>query len=244
MDNEKVEKFFKELLSQQVEINEEQQLHMNHAMDNLPQIQYLQHLLLRFTMDECREAIWLTKKGKAPDVTGVTAEAIQQLDEEAVKIVHDIINAWAWGQINLEFLKKARTKLIFKSGDPNEVSNYRPITVLDILHKIMANITLRRLQHLQGEMFSPEQAGFREGRNTTQNVLYLKALKEYAQKTHQDLFVLFVDLRKAFDTVHRPTIYMALEAMGFPEQWVAWIKKLSDGIVTQVAAGTNQYRLG
>ena len=74
-------------------------------------------------------------------------------------------------------------------------------------------------------------------RSTTQNILYLIALWEQAHLEGKDLFIMFVDLRKAFDSVNRKVAYKFLEARGFPKEWVLWIKKLSEAIVAQLVFG-------
>ena len=86
-------------------------------------------------------------------------------------------------------------------------------------------------------VFSKAQSGFQQGKNIFMNILYFKAIKDKAINLGQDLYVLFVDLRKAFDTLDRKVVYAALKTMGFPEAWVSWIQKLSESIVTEVRQG-------
>ena len=86
-------------------------------------------------------------------------------------------------------------------------------------------------------MFSEAQARFRKKKSWKQNIMYNTCLIEHAKKSGQDLFLMFVDLRKAFDTVDRRIIYRILYAPGCPVEWICWIKNLAEDIVTHVAAG-------
>lgn len=95
---------------------------------------------------------------------------------------------------------------IFKSGNKDEISNYRPISVLTTLSKILEKLLNSRLKNYLNEknILSDFQFGFRNGRSTEDAVLALtdKIVKHLDRK--EKCIGAFLDLSKAFDTVSIP----------------------------------------
>ena len=103
--------------------------------------------------------------------------------------------------------------LLFKGGDALEIANYRPITLIQIMYKIYANILTARLSDFvtQSETLSPAQAGFRKGRGPAQKLLAIDAAIRYAKRTKKELHMVSLDIKKAFDSVEH---WLIREALG------------------------------
>jgi hypothetical protein len=63
-----------------------------------------------------------------------------------------------------ETLTEGTLSFLFKRGDPREVRNYRPISLLQVDYKIYANILVQRIKLALDYFVSPEQLGFVPGR--------------------------------------------------------------------------------
>ena len=86
-----------------------------------------------------------------------------------------------------------------KKGNLQLCQNYRTISLISHPSKVMLKIILNRLQPQAEEIITEEQAGFRAGRSTTEQVFNLRILGEkYLQ---QNLYHVFIDFKKAFDRV-------------------------------------------
>lgn len=112
--------------------------------------------------------------------------------------------------------KQALVHPIYKCGDKSEVSNYRPISVLNILSKILEKVLNKRLMgFLEHEsILSKNQYGFRRGVCTEDAVLSLtEAVSSILDKKHKCLAI-FLDLKKAFDTVSIPILLNKLQNVG------------------------------
>ena len=115
---------------------------------------------------------------------------------------------------------------IFKSGDPNDPSNYRGITVTIILAKLFAMILEKRISDwAEGKgLRAAGQAGFRRDHRTTDNLFIMNALIDQTLKEGQKLYCCFVDFKKAFDSIPRASLWEALEGRGLSSLTLSAIK--------------------
>ena len=123
-------------------------------------------------------------------------------------------------------LKVARVTPIFKGGDPSDISNYRPISILPCFSKILEPIMYNCLyKYLTTEklLFS-KQSGFQTGLSTEHSVVKLvnQVYKSF-EKDHYTLGV-FIDLSKAFDAVDHTILNRKLEMHGIKGIKLAWFR--------------------
>ena len=103
-----------------------------------------------------------------------------------------------------------------RKGKPQVCDNHRGISLLSIAGKILANILLNRLNaHLDQAGLIPEsQCGFRQDRGTIDMIFTARQLQDKCQEQNVDLYMTFVDLTKAFDTVSRDGIWKIIAKIG------------------------------
>lgn len=113
-------------------------------------------------------------------------------------------------------LKISNVHPIHKSGDRNRVSNYRPISILPSLSKILEKIINNRLVLFleNNNLLSPNQFGFRRNKSTEDAVMNLtNSIATNLDKSKKCVSI-FLDLAKAFDTVSVPLLLRKLERLG------------------------------
>lgn len=106
---------------------------------------------------------------------------------------------------------------IFKKGSPDLTENYRPISLLPIISKIVEKCMALKLVKFFEEngLYSPCQFGFRQGKNTVMGILDLISGIVEAFHDKQYEAVLFCDLSKAFDCVDHGILLRKLKAYNF-----------------------------
>ena len=102
--------------------------------------------------------------------------------------------------------KLAKVVPIFKSGNKNEFTNYRPISLLTSLSKILEKLVARQLVGYlyKNKILYKDQYGYRSGHSTTHPLLRFldKTYHAFNQKNPDYCLGIFCDLKKAFDTVN------------------------------------------
>ena len=101
--------------------------------------------------------------------------------------------------------RRAKIIAILKPGkSPEEAGSYRPISLLSVCFKLLERLIYNRLLPVVDPQLQREQAGFRPGRSTVEQVVKLTEDIETAFENRKKCGAVFVDLSAAYDTVwHR-----------------------------------------
>ena len=122
--------------------------------------------------------------------------------------------------------EKAAVKLIFKSGDKLCVSNYRLISIRPAISKIFEKVVAEQLvEHLDHiEALPPCQFGFRKRYSTESACCYLLEDIKSSLDGGGVVGAVFLDLRKAFDTVNHQLLISRLSDFSLDIKTIAWIQ--------------------
>ena len=103
--------------------------------------------------------------------------------------------------------KDAIVTPIYKGGDKNDPSNYRPISVLPILSKILKRHLLKTLDShlLNNGIISKNQSGFRKNHSCLTTMHHLYSTWIDAKHNKKSLLLLFLDFKKVFDMIDHET---------------------------------------
>lgn len=128
-------------------------------------------------------------------------------------------------------LKHALIKPLFKKGDPNDLDNYRPISLLPAFSRIFELVMCSRLLSFMNEcnLFSQCQHGYLRGRSTDTAIYqFINAIIDHLENKNLALG-LFIDLKKAYDCVDHDILLQKLDRYGVRGRANDWIRSfLSD----------------
>ena len=130
--------------------------------------------------------------------------------------------------------KDALVVPIPKKGDLSQCDNWRGISLLDIGGKVFAKVIQQRLQCVAERVLPDTQCGFRSGRGCADMIFCARQLIEKAREHNCKLFVLFVDLKKAYGSVPRDALWRVLEKHGVPSSMPSVVRSLHSGMVVEV----------
>ena len=97
-----------------------------------------------------------------------------------------------------------------KKGNLQLCQNYRTISLISHPSKVMLKILLNRLKPQAEKIIAEEQAGFRPGRSTTEQIFNVTILCEKYLQHQQDLYHVFIDFKKAFDRVWHAALWATM----------------------------------
>lgn len=95
--------------------------------------------------------------------------------------------------------KQARTVIIYKKGDINNIKNWRPISICSVVRRVVERILDKRLR--QYVSFNINQRGFTNSPGNLINTSLLKSVLAEAKTKRGDATVVFLDISKAFDNI-------------------------------------------
>lgn len=191
------------------------------------------------TYIEVRDIINSLENKHSRDIYGLNVEIIKSIKNLIIIPLTKLINlCFKEGKFPL-ILKQALVVPIFKKGDNKEVSNYRPISLLPIISKIIEKCIANRVAHYfeSNELFTNSQFGFRKNRNTVSGILELstKIIEGFENLMYTS--ITFCDLSKAFDCVSHDLLIKKLKCYNFDDGSIQLIKSYLDDRYQRVRVG-------
>ena len=151
------------------------------------------------TEKECEEAVKDMKNGKTPGSDGLTAEFYKIFWQDLKEAMLNSFNHSF--QINSlsEIQKQGLITLLPKSSkDLTNLSNWRPISLLNVDYKIMTKAIANRIKTVLKVLIDSSQTGFIKGRYIGENIRLLFDIIEYTEENNIPGLLLFTDFEKSF----------------------------------------------
>ena len=124
---------------------------------------------------------------------------------------------------------------IYKKKDPTEISNYRPITLLNTDYKIFTKVLGIQLMDEIEYMIHEDQAGFIPKRSIFNQIRLAKTIIKYTELTNEDGAIVALDQEKAYDKIRHDYLWSALERFNVPQTFIQTVKSLYQNVHTRVA---------
>jgi len=84
-----------------------------------------------------------------------------------------------------------------------KVENYRAISLLDSVYKILYTAILHRLEIYKVDIINNYQCGFLKGKSTSDHIFTLRQVLEKFYEFHKDLHLIFIDFKQSYDCINR-----------------------------------------
>ena len=117
-------------------------------------------------------------------------------------------------------------KPIFKKGSKTDMQNYRPISLLPLISKILEKVIHDQTQTYltKNDILYEYQSGFRKNYSTNYCHAYLSDLISKGFETGLYTGMILIDLQKAFDTIDHELLFEKMSYFGFSENVIKWFK--------------------
>ncbi len=186
------------------------------------------------TKDDLAHAICQLSNGKAAGSSGILPEMLKVnvplFYERLLTLVH---RTWNDGTVPQEWVD-AKIIPIPKKGDLSICDNWRGIALLDVVGKTVGRLLQNKLQQVAEEELPESQCGFRRGRSCTDMTFVVRQFVEKCIEHRTKGFLIFIDLRKAYDSVPRPALWIVLLKLGVPASLVKLIQSFHENMTASV----------
>lgn len=168
------------------------------------------------------------------DINGNKATGLDRISPKLLKIASPAIskpltkifnNSLKFGVIPHEW-KSAKVLPLYKNGSKLDPSNYRPISILPAVSKIFERLVHDQLYcYLQNfNLLTPFQSGFRKKHSTMSTLLHFTDSIYGGMDHGEATLAVFIDLKKAFDTVDHELLLLKLDKLGVKGAEFNWFK--------------------
>ena len=163
------------------------------------------------------------------------AEYLKALGERDVHNLRMLLNEVLSGGCIPNEWKESRVLLVYKGGSINELNNYRPVAIINVMCKLFMMVVRGRINEWveESRMLGDIHGGFRRGRMTEDNLFMLESLIEMAKVRKEYLFVAFIAMEKAYDRVDIRKLFEVMRGYGVQEIMVDVIEKKCNGSMIQ-----------
>ena len=175
---------------------------------------------------EVEAAVQSLKKGKSAGVDNIPAELVQEGGEDVITAFTTICNS------------QSLVITLPKKGKLQQCQNYRTISLISHPSTVMLKIILNKLKPQAEKIIAEEQAGFRAGRSTAEQIFNLQILSEKYLQHQQDICHVFIDFKEAFDRVWHAALWATMRKY-ISTNLIRFIKNLYDKATSAVLFSNN-----
>ncbi|KAA3487436.1 reverse transcriptase [Gossypium australe] len=183
-------------------------------------------LLKQFTKDDISYAVKTMTPLKAPWVDGFPVICFQRYWHIVGPDISRYCLAILNGHLEVGEINKTRIILIPKVEKPKNMSQFKPISLCNVVYKIIAKVLVNRMSNILGDCINEVKGAFIPGRLISDNVLItyevLHSLK-MKKRGKKGNFALKLDMSKAYDRVEWDFLAGMMKHLGFHDDWIVFI---------------------
>lgn len=123
------------------------------------------------------------------------------------------------------------------------MEDYRPISLIGCLYKIIAKSLANRISKVLDEVISENQTAFVGGRQILDGIVILNELIDEAKRKNQKRVIFKVDFAKAYDTVDWDFLDEMMMGLNFSQKWRKWVRECISSVSTSILVWQSNLKL-
>ena len=192
------------------------------------------------SVDEILVALKKAKDGRAAGLDRIPCEFYKNSNMEFLNEITKLFNKLYDNQIIDPSFETSIVFPIYKKGDSSIVSNYRGVSFMNAIAKLLMSVLNERLSRWveNNKIMSEFQAGFRKNFSTVDNLYNLAAIVHLKFNEKKKVYALFVDLKAAFDKIPRKLLMFKLRSLGLSSKFVNFVEEMYKSTASVVWNGS------
>ncbi|GMI92896.1 hypothetical protein HRI_002958900 [Hibiscus trionum] len=176
-----------------------------------------------FSELEIWQAIKSVDGSRAPDPDGFNLDFFKKFWVDLKQGLMDCFLKFYNGEIFDESFNRSFITLIPKKSGPKSLDDFRPISLVGSIYKIVAKVLARRLAGCIEEVVGERQFTFISGKQIADCSLIANEIVDDQKRLKKEAVVFKADFKKAYDSVDWKFLDMILMKMGFGQRWRSWM---------------------
>jgi hypothetical protein len=194
-------------------------------------------LIVEYTTDEIKQAFEAIGDLKAPGPDRMPAIFFKKywdiVGEQLIKKVRAVLEGGRMPQGWNDTI----ISLISKVEKPQKVTDLRPISLCNVVYKVVSKVLANRLRAILPEIITPNQSAFVSGRLILDNILIAYEITHYLvnkREGNMGYAAIKLDMSKAYDRVEWNFLKAMMQRLGFHDRWISLIMKYVTTVRYQV----------
>jgi len=186
------------------------------------------------TSEECHKAINSMKLNKSPGIDGLTVEFYKHFWPLFGDFLLSTFNEGYEKGCLTDSQRMSVLSLIYKKGDREDISNYRPISLTNVDYRILSFVLSTRLQSVIGSIINHDQTAYIKTRYMGYNVRVIQDIVDHYRESGKGGILFTADFQKAFDSLEWKFILKTLDYFHFGPSFKRWIEIIYNSPVCKI----------
>ncbi|GLT29132.1 hypothetical protein SLA2020_040180 [Shorea laevis] len=196
------------------------------VLDSFRKLSTEENTLLEATFieEEIQEAVWGCNGSKSPGPDGFNFNFVKNMWPALKKEIYDCVAEF---HTNGKLVKGSNASFIVlvpKKENPQCLGEYKPISLIGCIYKIISKILANRLKKVMASLFGPQQSPFIEGRQIIDGIIILNEMMHEAKNNKKPVLIFKADFEKAYARVNWKFLDSMMNKFGFRPKWRALLK--------------------
>jgi hypothetical protein len=208
--------------------------HMQFALRDLVQEHDLHEIEMPFNKEDIDRVVKAMPVDKAPGPDGFNGLVLKKCWHTIKEDVYNLCFNFFNGTVSLQAINTSFITLVPKVNNLSLVNDFRPISLINCIVKIITKLLGDRLQSVIIPMVHRNQYGFIKSRTIQDCLAWAFEYIFQCQQSKRETIILKLDFTKAFDTIEFSAILEMMKQYGFSEQWLRWTSEILESATTSV----------
>ncbi|GFS28866.1 hypothetical protein Acr_00g0004350 [Actinidia rufa] len=194
-------------------------------LENTISVEDADGLLKEFSEIEVWSAIMSCDGNKAPGPDGFNMLSVKKGWNFMKKDIMLFFSEFHRNGRLVRSMNSSFLALIPKVDNPIALSDYRPISLVGCMYKILTKVLTVRMKQSIKKVVGEVQSAFVGGRNIQDGILIANEMVDYWKKKKKKGLIIKLDFAKAYDNINWNLLFGMIKLMGYPQKWIQWIKE-------------------